>query len=160
MLVRKAKHKRLAILIFGLFAVSAGVGLIANALNENIVFFRTPGDLVEKPIGPGLRFRLGGLVADGSVERNGQATTFVLTDGADEITVTYLGLLPDLFREGQGVVTEGALNAARIFEATTVLAKHDENYMPPEVAAALKDKGLFQHAAPDRKNLKGGSSYD
>ena len=130
----------------GVLAIA--VGLVLAALRDSIVFFHTPSDLTEKAIPEGQRIRLGGLVAMGSVKR-GQGTDveFAITDTAEQITVRYRGILPDLFREGQGVVTEGALEAGRIFRADSVLAKHDENYMPPEVAKALKEQGLWQHGS-------------
>jgi cytochrome c-type biogenesis protein CcmE len=131
----------------GVLAIA--VGLVLVALRDAIVFFHTPSDLSAKSIPVGQRIRLGGLVAMGSVKR-GQGTDieFAITDTAEQVTVRYRGVLPDLFREGQGVVTEGALEAGHIFRADTVLAKHDENYMPPEVAKALKEKGLWQHNGP------------
>jgi len=144
------RRRRRAILIAGALAVLAvAVGLVLTALRDSIVFFHTPSDLTAKAVPEGQRIRLGGLVAMGSVKR-GQGTDveFAITDTAEQITVRYRGVLPDLFREGQGVVTEGALEAGRIFRADTVLAKHDETYMPPEVAKALKEKGLWQHGGP------------
>jgi cytochrome c-type biogenesis protein CcmE len=119
------------------------------ALRDSIVFFHTPSDLSAKAVPVGQRIRLGGLVATGSVKRGqGADVEFAITDTAEQVTVHYRGVLPDLFREGQGVVTEGKLEDGKVFRADTVLAKHDENYMPPEVAKALKEKGLWQHGAP------------
>jgi len=144
------RRRRRGIMIAGAIGVLAiAVGLVLMALRDSIVFFHTPSDLSAKAIPEGQRIRLGGLVATGSVKR-GQGTDveFAITDTAEQVTVRYRGVLPDLFREGQGVVTEGALEAGRIFRADSVLAKHDENYMPPEVAKALKEKGLWQHGAP------------
>jgi cytochrome c-type biogenesis protein CcmE len=144
------RRGRRGIMIAGAIGVLAvAVGLVLMALRDSIVFFHTPSDLSAKAIPEGQRIRLGGLVATGSVKR-GQGTDveFAITDTAEQVTVRYRGVLPDLFREGQGVVTEGALEAGRIFRADSVLAKHDENYMPPEVAKALKEKGLWQHGAP------------
>jgi len=117
--------------------------LVMVALRDTIVFFHTPSDVVEKKIVTGQRFRLGGLVAQGSVKR-GQGThvEFTVTDTLKTVAVTYEGILPDLFREGQGVVAEGRLDANGLFVADTVLAKHDETYMPPEVAKALQEKGV------------------
>lgn len=154
-LARQAKRTRLVLVITALLAVASGVALVTTALNDNIMFFRSPSDLATEPVNPGVRFRLGGLVQEGSVEREGDFTRFSITDGGAETTVTYSGLLPDLFREGQGVVTEGALSDFGVFEATTVLARHDENYMPTEVAEALKEQGLFQHSDGSAK----GSDY-
>jgi cytochrome c-type biogenesis protein CcmE len=144
------RRRRRGILIAGALGVLAvAVGLVLTALRESSVFFHTPSDLSAKAVPEGQRIRLGGLVAMGSVKR-GQGTDieFAITDTAEQITVRYRGVLPDLFREGQGVVTEGALETGRIFRADTVLAKHDETYMPPEVAKALKEKGLWQDGGP------------
>jgi cytochrome c-type biogenesis protein CcmE len=119
------------------------VGLVLYALRDSIVFFHTPSDIAEKHIAPGERFRLGGLVAAGSVKRgHGAKVDFVVTDTLEQIPVTYEGVLPDLFREGQGVIAEGVINQQGMFVADTVLAKHDETYMPPEVAKALEAKGV------------------
>jgi cytochrome c-type biogenesis protein CcmE len=131
-----------------LIGVSVGVlmvavGLVLYALRDAIVFFHTPSDIAEKHIAPGERFRLGGLVAAGSVKRgDGTKVDFVVTDTLKTVPVSYEGVLPDLFREGQGVVAEGKLTPAGLFIADTVLAKHDETYMPPEVAKALEEKGV------------------
>jgi len=130
--------------------IGAGVGilvpaslLVLFALRDAIVFFHTPSDVIAKQIGAGQRFRLGGLVAEGSVKRGqGLGLTFVVTDTFRSIEVSYRGVLPDLFREGQGVVAEGKLDGAGRFLADAVLAKHDETYMPPEVAKALQEKGV------------------
>lgn len=117
--------------------------LVLFALRDTIVFFHTPSDITEKKLKAGQRFRLGGLVADGSVKRGqGTKVEFAVTDTIGTVKVAYEGVLPDLFREGQGVVTEGRLDAAGLFLADTVLAKHDESYMPPEVAKSLKEKGV------------------
>ncbi|WP_096174691.1 cytochrome c maturation protein CcmE [Cohaesibacter sp. ES.047] len=123
----------------------AAVGLILFALQDQIVFFNSPSDVVEKGVQPGQRIRLGGLVKQDTVMR-GQGTeiSFVVTDGGSDVKVAYNGILPDLFREGQGVVTEGSLTPEGVFAADTVLAKHDETYMPKEVAAALKEQGHWQ----------------
>ena len=122
--------------------------LVLFALRDTIVFFHTPSDVAEKQIPAGKRIRLGGLVAEGSVKRGeGTKVEFAITDTLKTIPVSYNGVLPDLFREGQGVVAEGKLDAAGRFVADTVLAKHDENYMPPEVAKALKEQGVWQGTA-------------
>jgi|LNFM01.1.fsa_nt_gb cytochrome c-type biogenesis protein CcmE len=145
-----SRRRRRGILIAGALGVLAvAVGLVLVALRDSIVFFHTPSDLSAKSVPVGQRIRLGGLVATGSVKRGqGADVEFSITDTAEQVTVRYRGVLPDLFREGQGVVTEGKLEDGKIFRADTVLAKHDETYMPPEVAKALKEKGLWQHGAP------------
>jgi len=125
--------------------LAVALGLILFALNDQIVFFQSPTDIASKAIPQGQRIRLGGLVEEGSVVRADNAQVrFRVTDTANAVAVTYKGILPDLFREGQGVVTEGVLNAEGTFVADSVLAKHDENYMPKEVADALKDQGHWQ----------------
>ncbi|MGQ3672873.1 cytochrome c maturation protein CcmE [Xanthobacter sp. TB0136] len=139
------KGRRLVLISAGLCVIALAAGLILSALNDTIVFFRTPTEVAERQISPGERVRLGGLVEDGSVTKNGTTTIFAITDGNATVKVAYTGILPDLFREGQGVVTEGALQPDGMFVADTVLAKHDENYMPREVADALKEQGLWQH---------------
>jgi cytochrome c-type biogenesis protein CcmE len=143
------RRRRRGILIAGALGVLAvAVGLVLMALRDSIVFFHTPSDLSAKSVPVGQRIRLGGLVATGTVKRGqGAEVEFAITDTAEQVTVRYRGVLPDLFREGQGVVTEGMLEEGKIFRADTVLAKHDETYMPPEVAKALKEKGLWQHGA-------------
>lgn len=140
------RKQRRSILIGGCLAVlGVAVGLVLFALEDSIVFFYTPSDVSEKHIATGQRFRLGGLVEDGSVVRGEDTNVrFAVTDSLKSISVVYHGVLPDLFREGQGVITEGRLGDNGIFTADSVLAKHDENYMPPEVAAALKEKGVWQ----------------
>ena len=139
------KRRRLT-LIGGAFVVLAlSVGLVLFALEDSIVFFNSPTDLLEKHIKPGQRVRIGGLVKEGSVSRGDNlAVRFEVTDGRSTVAVAYQGLLPDLFREGQGVVAEGALDAPGLFRADSVLAKHDETYMPKEVAEALKKQGLWK----------------
>ena len=124
------------------------VGLVLFALRDNVVFFYGPTEMVEKHVGPGLRLRIGGLVEDGSlVHLEGKSITFEVTDGKDDVPVAYTGLLPDLFREGQGVVAEGALDKSGVFQADNILAKHDERYMPREVADALKKQGKWAGTA-------------
>jgi cytochrome c-type biogenesis protein CcmE len=137
------KQRRGTLIGVCLAVLMTAVGLVLFALQDSIVFFHTPSDIAEKPVTPGQRFRLGGLVAAGSVKRGeGAKIDFVVTDTLKEIPVTYEGMLPDLFREGQGVVAEGKLTPDGRFVADTVLAKHDETYMPPEVAKALEAKGV------------------
>jgi cytochrome c-type biogenesis protein CcmE len=139
------KQRRLTLIGSGLAVLAIAVGLMLNALRDSIVFFNSPSDVAERHVGPGTRIRLGGLVKDGSVVRsNNLAVRFEVTDGKMEIPVTYQGVLPDLFREGQGVVAEGALDSAGVFAADTILAKHDETYMPKEVADALKKSGHWK----------------
>jgi cytochrome c-type biogenesis protein CcmE len=139
------KQRRAIFIALSVGILSAAVFLVAVALRDTIVFFHTPKEVSEKRIPAGKRIRLGGLVADGSVKRGaGTAVEFAITDTVKTISVSYTGLLPDLFREGQGVVAEGKLDPAGHFLADTVLAKHDENYMPPEVAKALKEQGVWK----------------
>jgi cytochrome c-type biogenesis protein CcmE len=141
----------LALIGLALGVLGLAAALALSALRESIVFFVTPSDLVAKLVEPGTRLRIGGLVKDGSVRRDGLEVRFVVTDGARDLAVSYRGVLPDLFREKQGVVAEGALDAAGTFRADTVLAKHDETYMPREVADALKKQGLWKHLEGERK---------
>jgi cytochrome c-type biogenesis protein CcmE len=137
------KQRRGVLIGVSLGVLMVAVGLVLYALRDSIVFFHTPSDVAEKSIGAGQRFRLGGLVADGSVKRgDGAKVEFVVTDTLNTVAVTYEGVLPDLFKEGQGVVAEGTLTPAGTFIADSVLAKHDENYMPPEVAKALEERGV------------------
>ncbi len=139
------KQRRFAVIATGLGILGVAIALVLVALEDTIVFFYGPTEVAEKSIKPGERFRLGGLVADGSVVRGqGKAVSFVVTDTNKTLPVMYVGILPDLFREGQGVVAEGKLNASGTFEADSVLAKHDENYMPPEVADMLKKQGQWK----------------
>jgi cytochrome c-type biogenesis protein CcmE len=141
------KQQRGALIGAGLGALGLAAGLVLYALSDTITFFYTPTDVVEKGVQPGTRFRLGGLVADGSIVRGqGKTVSFKVTDTAGTLPVTYVGILPDLFREGQGVIAEGMLDASGSFKADTVLAKHDENYMPREVADALKEKGVWKQS--------------
>ena len=140
------RKQRRGVLIGGCLAVlGVAVGLVLFAMRDSIVFFYSPSEVTKMQIAPGQRFRLGGLVETGSVVR-GEGTTirFAVTDKAKTLPVTYTGVLPDLFREGQGVVAEGALEPDGVFHADNVLAKHDENYMPPEVAKKLKAEGVWR----------------
>ncbi len=139
------KQKRLSIILGGLAVLGVAVFLVALALRDQIVFFYTPSEIAEKNVQPGVRLRLGGLVEKGSVVKNdGTTVTFKVTDTIKTLNVTYKGQLPDLFREGQGVVAEGVMEASGDFKADTVLAKHDENYMPKEVADKLKEQGVWK----------------
>ncbi len=139
------KQRRLVRIGSALAVLGLAVGLVLFALKDSIVFFNSPTDVAEKHITAGTRIRLGGLVKEGSVVRGeNMQVRFDVTDGKNTIRVAYQGLLPDLFREGQGVVTEGALDGAGTFKADSVLAKHDEAYMPKEVADALKKQGHWK----------------
>jgi cytochrome c-type biogenesis protein CcmE len=142
------KRKRLWLLLSSLAALGVAAALVLTALNDNIVFFYSPTQVAEKKPAPERRFRLGGLVENGSVKKSadGQVITFTVTDLQRAVTVVYRGQLPDLFREGQGVIAEGSLGTDGVFAAREVLAKHDENYMPPEVAKALKESGRWKEA--------------
>ena len=140
-------------IIGGSLAVLAlAAALVLNALRDSIVFFSTPTMVAEKHVAAGKRFRLGGLVQPGSLQKGDNlAVTFEVADGNAKLPVAYKGILPDLFREGQGVVAEGALDANGVFKADTVLAKHDETYMPKEVADALKKQGYWKDESGARK---------
>ena len=136
------RKRRLIAVLLILGGVSVAAVIASVSLQQNLLYFQSPSDLAMQPIPPGRQFRLGGLVKPGSIERveDSLATRFVVTDGK-EVPVEYVGILPDLFREGQGVIARGTLNETGLFEASEVLAKHDENYMPPEVADALEKSG-------------------
>jgi len=139
------KQRRLTLIAAAGGVLALAVGLVLYSLSDSIVFFNSPSDVVARHVAPGTRIRLGGLVAAGSVQRGGYLTVrFTVTDGNATLPVTYTGILPDLFREGQGVVAEGALGPDGVFKADTVLAKHDERYMPKEVADALKKQGHWK----------------
>jgi cytochrome c-type biogenesis protein CcmE len=142
------KQRRGVLIGTCLLVLGVAVGLVLYAMRDSIVFFYSPSDVADRHVAPGQRFRLGGLVETGSVERDAGATVrFVVTDRAKTLPVTYTGVLPDLFREGQGVVAEGTLRPDGVFHADSVLAKHDEKYMPPEVAAKLKSEGVWRGGA-------------
>ncbi len=139
------KQRRLAMIGGSLAILAVAAALVLNAMRDSIVFFSTPSMVAEKHMAAGKRFRLGGLVQPGSLVRGANlAITFEVADGGAKLPVSYQGILPDLFREGQGVVAEGALDPSGVFKADTVLAKHDENYMPKEVADALKKQGHWK----------------
>jgi cytochrome c-type biogenesis protein CcmE len=138
------KQRRLALIGSGLLVLGVAAVLVLGALRESIVFFNSPTDVIEKKVQAGQRIRLGGLVQPGTLERKDIDAAFDVSDGKNVIRVTYRGILPDLFREGQGVVTEGTLIDTGSFRADTVLAKHDETYMPKEVADALKRQGHWK----------------
>jgi cytochrome c-type biogenesis protein CcmE len=146
------KQRRALFIGVGVAILSIAVLLVLLALRDTIVFFHSPSEIAAKGVGPGKRIRLGGLVATGSLKRGtGSTVEFAVTDNARSIDVRYTGILPDLFREGQGVVAEGALDQSGRFLADSVLAKHDETYMPPEVAKALKQQGVWQGDAAHAK---------
>jgi len=140
----KRKHKRLTFVLIALLLLGASAALVLSAFEDSIVFFHSPSDIATKKIALDKRLRLGGLVEKGSVVKKKDAVVnFRITDTAHSVAVSYKGILPDLFREGQGVVTEGRM-VGNVFKAEEVLAKHDEKYMPPEVADALKKAGQWK----------------
>jgi len=136
----KPRHRKLALIVLVVAALGVAVALVLNAFNSNLVFFFSPTQVANGEAPTGRAFRIGGLVEAGSVRReaDGLTTRFVVTDTARSIPVAYTGILPDLFKEGKGVVAEGRLGPDGLFDATQVLAKHDENYMPPEAASAIE----------------------
>ena len=153
------KQRRLVLIAAAGLVLAGAVALILTQLNSSITFFKSPSEITAEKIAPGTRLRIGGLVETGSVEKtDGQHVAFKVTDGNGSLPVRFTGILPDLFREGQGVVAEGVLQGDGSFTADTVLARHDEKYMPREVADALKKQGRWQegqdgnpvpgHAAP------------
>lgn len=133
----KPRHKRAAIIVGALIAISIAAVLILNALNSNIALYVTPSEVAAGKSPAGQVFRIGGMVKDGSIKRDGLTVHFVITDMVKDIPVAYTGILPDLFKEGKGAVIQGRLNPDGQFVASEVLAKHDENYMPPEAKHAL-----------------------
>jgi cytochrome c-type biogenesis protein CcmE len=141
------KGKRLTLIAGAMAVLGVAAGLMLFALRDNIVFFYTPSELAKKRTAPGARLRIGGLVKEGTVMKDGQDVRFTVTDKTSDLPVSYTGLLPDLFREGQGVVVDGVLQASGDFRADSVLAKHDERYMPRDVADALKKQGVWQGEA-------------
>ena len=141
------KRRRLYAVAAGLVLLGAATGLVLSAFEDNLVFFFTPSEAAERGVTPGQRIRLGGIVEPESVERGGTSVRFRVTDMQHTVAVAYAGALPDLFREGQGVVAQGSFRPDGSFAADEVLAKHDENYMPPEVAAALKKSGRWQEGS-------------
>lgn len=139
------KQRRLSLIAVGIGTLALALGLVLTAMRDTIVFFHAPADIAAKGIRPGTRFRLGGLVQQGSLIRaQGQQISFEVADALAQVPVRYQGILPDLFREGQGVVAEGVLDPSGVFKADTVLARHDETYMPREVADALRAQGHWQ----------------
>jgi cytochrome c-type biogenesis protein CcmE len=145
----KPRHRRLVLIALAVSAFAGAAALILNAFQSNMVFFFSPTQVAEKAVPQAQDFRLGGLVEEGSLIKNSQdlGVRFVVTDLVHKVPVTYTGLLPDLFKEGKGVVAQGKLGPDGVFRAEEVLAKHDENYMPPEAAKALQDAARRQQPA-------------
>lgn len=149
------KQRRSLFIVTGMAVLGIAAFLVLSALQDSIVFFYSPTDVEAKNVEVGRRIRIGGLVAEGSVQRDGgTAVNFNVSDGAKTIQVNYNGLLPDLFREGQGIVAEGRLEGPGRFIADTVLAKHDENYMPAEVAESLKKQGVWKGEGDAQKSTQ------
>lgn len=144
--MRLRKQQRLILVVVALVLLGGASGLVLFALSDSVAFFVTPSEIASGQVESDKRFRLGGLVVDGSIERGDQdgMVRFRLTDQVSEVPVSYRGILPDLFREGQGIVAQGMLGQDGVFVASEVLAKHDESYMPPEVAEALREAGHWQ----------------
>ena len=149
----KPRHKRMALIAGGVAVLGVCTTLLLNAFNDNLVFFFSPSDVAAAKAPKDRTFRIGGVVEQGSVKRDGIMVSFRVTDTAHTVNVSYQGILPDLFREGQGVVANGKLGADGVFRATEVLAKHDENYMPPEAAHAV------EQAHKAAQSMKGGDTY-
>lgn len=141
---KRRRRSRLTLIAFLGITLAAAVGLTLFALQDEIVFFKSPADIRAEPPAIGERLRIGGLVKEGSVVREGDVTRFLVTDTGADVPVIHTGILPDLFREGQGVVIDGAMDADALFVADTVLAKHDENYVPAEVREALEQQGVWK----------------
>ena len=153
------RQRRLVLIGAALGVLALAVALVLGALKDSIVFFNSPTDVVEKQVKPGMRIRIGGLVKEGSIERgDGLAVRFEVTDGRSTVPVAFRGLLPDLFREGQGVVAEGALDGSGTFRADSVLAKHDETYMPKEIADALRKQGHWKSDGRSKPGAARGES--
>jgi cytochrome c-type biogenesis protein CcmE len=144
----KPRHRRAALIVAGVAVLGIATALVLSAFRQNMVFFFTPSDVVAHKAPADRLFRVGGLVENGSLHRDGVRVTFRVTDTANTIVVAYDGILPDLFREGKGVVAQGHIESGGVFRATEVLAKHDENYMPPDAAHAL------EQAEKARRTLK------
>lgn len=160
------RQKRLAWIVGGVTVLAVAAGLVLTALSSNIVFFYTPTQVANAEVPRERNFRIGGLVAPGSVQRDGTRVSFVVTDNVNHVPVAYTGSLPDLFREGKGVVAQGRLEASGNFVASEVLAKHDENYMPPEAEEALRKAGhpvdgkTVDGRAVDGKGVDGKTAGD
>ena len=151
----KRRHKRIAFIVLGLCGLGVAAALALSAFQQNLVFFFSPSQVVAKEAPVGRTFRVGGLVEKGSLNRenDGLTTRFVVTDTAKSIPVIYKGILPDLFKEGRGCVAQGRLGSDGVFEADQVLAKHDENYMPPEAGAAIDKAKNAKHAQDAAKSV-------
>jgi cytochrome c-type biogenesis protein CcmE len=147
------KRRRLYFIALGLFGLFAGTGLMLFAFQDSLNYFFTPTEMAAKKPSPGQQVHTGGLVEKGSVNKNGETVTFTVTDLTNSLPVRYTGILPDLFKEGTGVVVEGHLGTDGVFAASEVLAKHDENYMPKDVADALKKSGRWQETATTAKGV-------
>lgn len=145
------RQRRLVLIGLALGVLGLAAALALSALRDTIVFFHSPAEVAAKNVMPGTRIRIGGLVKEGTLKRDGLDASFEVTDGKANLAVVYRGVLPDLFREGQGVVADGALERAGLFRADTVLAKHDENYMPREVVDALKQQGVWKEGEKGNK---------
>ena len=152
-MMKPHRRNRLGVILFIAVGLSVATGLTLYALSQNINMFYSPTQVANGEVGAGTMFRIGGMVKDGSVDQRQEslAVSFVTTDFVHEVPIEYEGILPDLFREGQGIVAEGRLDAAGVFQASRVLAKHDENYMSPEVRAALEQAG----ASPENHQFRG-----
>lgn len=144
----KPRHQRIALILGGVAAVGVAAFFVLRALNSNIALYVTPTDVLAGKSPAGQAFRMGGMVKDGTVKREGMTTRFILTDTAKDIPVAYVGILPDLFREGKGAVVQGKLEKNGEFIASEVLAKHDENYMPPEAKHAIEQAQGKQTGKP------------
>ena len=138
------KQRRMTFVLGGMTVLAVAVGLVLSAFQDNLVFFHSPTEVQEKGVPPDRRFSVGGLVVEDSVRQSGLSTSFEVTDTVHSVRITYEGILPTLVREGQGIVAVGKLNGDGVFVAQEVLAKHDENYMPPEVAESLKEAGVWK----------------
>jgi cytochrome c-type biogenesis protein CcmE len=159
--MRLRKQQRMLLVVVALVLLGGATALVMTALSDSVAFFVTPSDIAEGQVEADRHFRLGGLVVPGSIGRQEGVVSFALTDQANDVQVNYEGILPDLFREGQGIVAQGQLGADGTFVASEVLAKHDENYMPAEVADALKEAGVWHeegengHAGNGRQSASG-----
>ncbi|MSO72559.1 MAG: cytochrome c maturation protein CcmE [Rhodospirillaceae bacterium] len=147
------KRQRLYFVVLGLLGFGVGAALVLTAFQDNIVFFFSPSEVTTRHLAPEQRFRVGGLVEAGSLVKNGEDISFSVTDLSSTLKVQYRGLLPDLFREGQGVIAEGRMEPGGVFIASEVLAKHDENYMPREVADALKKSGRWNEGGATQSGM-------